>query len=244
MLETEWAGQEPSGAFFAGGGREHWKDTGIAIFSLIRHAELAQDWTFCRQMEPNIRKAVRFLMSLREKARAEGSANGRYGLLARGFCDGGIDGVRPELTNTLWVLAGLEALAGAAKSGRVSGFEGEVQFYRELKAAFRAAARQEMRKHPAGFEYLPMLLGEDPQWKETEAWALPRPQGAQWALSHAIYPGLVFAPDDAIVRGHLALMESCVKEQVPAETGWIAHGGLWNNQAAFQAQIYLWLRNP
>jgi hypothetical protein len=101
-----------------------------------------------------------------------------------------------------------------------------------------------MRKHPAGFEYLPMLLREDPQWREPEAWARPRPQAAQWALSQAIYPGLVFDPGDAIVRGHLALMESCMEEQVPAETGWIAHGGLWNNQAAFQAQIYLLLRNP
>jgi hypothetical protein len=37
-------------------------------------------------------------------------------------------------------------------------------------------------------------------------------------------------------------MAFCVQEHVPAETGWIQHGGLWNNQAAFQAQIHLWLR--
>jgi hypothetical protein len=29
-----------------------------------------------------------------------------------------------------------------------------------------------------------------------------------------------------------------------AETGFLQRGGLWNNQAAFQAQIHLWLRQP
>jgi hypothetical protein len=179
---------------------------------------------------------------LREKARVEGGSLGRYGLLPKGFCDGGIDGIRPELTNTVWVLAGLKALAGVVARQQLDGFEEALRLYRELLAAFRAAANQEMRPHPAGFQYLHMLLKEDPQWNETEAWARPRPQGAQWALSQAIFPGLLFEPSDPIVQGHQALMASCVQEQVPAETGWIQHGGLWTNQAAFQAQIHLWLR--
>ncbi len=57
---------------------------------------------------------MRFLASLRDKARSEGSANGRYGLLAPGFGDGGLGGVRSEFTNTVWVLAGLKAVTEAA----------------------------------------------------------------------------------------------------------------------------------
>jgi hypothetical protein len=244
LLEDEWAGQEASGGFFAGAGREHWKDTGIAIFSLIRHAELAQDWSFFDKMKPGILRAVKFLDGLRGRAVAEGGSLGRYGLLAKGFCDGGIDGIRPELTNTVWVLAGLKALADVVRRRGLEGFEGATRLYQELRLSFLAAARAEMRRHSEGFDYLPMLLKEDPQWQAKQPWALPRPQSAQWALSHAIFPGLVFDPDDWITRGHNALMQSSVREQVPAETGWIQHGGLWNNQAAFLAQIHLWLREP
>jgi GH15 family glucan-1,4-alpha-glucosidase len=35
-LEATWDQQKPSGAIWAGAGREHWKDTGIAIFTLVR----------------------------------------------------------------------------------------------------------------------------------------------------------------------------------------------------------------
>jgi len=244
LLEDEWAGQEASGGFFAGAGREHWKDTGIAIFSLIRHAELAGDWTFFDKMKPGVLRAVKFLEGLRAKAVAEGSSLGRYGLLAKGFCDGGIDGIRPELTNTVWVLAGLKALADIVERRKLEGYGDALRLYRKLRQAFLAAALAEKRRHPNGFDYLPMLLKEDPQWQAQEPWALPRPQGAQWSLSHAIFPGLLFDPEHWITRGHNALMQSCVREQVPAETGWIQHGGLWNNQAAFQAEIHLWLREP
>ena len=39
---------------------------------------------------------------------------------------------------------------------------GTKQFYSELRSAFFAAAQQEMRRHPDGFEYLPMLVKDDP----------------------------------------------------------------------------------
>lgn len=244
LLEDEWASQDSSGAFFAGAGREHWKDTGIAIFSLIRHAELAGDWTFFDTMKPGVLRAVKFLESQRAMAAKEGGSIGRYGLLAKGFCDGGIDGIRPELTNTVWVLAGLKALTDIVERRRLEGFDSAIRLYGDLRQSFLKAAEQERRRHTEGFYYLHMLLAEDPQWQAKEGWALPRPQSAQWALSHAIFPGLLFGPEHWITQGHNALMQSCVREQVPAETGWIQHGGLWNNQAAFQAQIHLWLREP
>ncbi len=66
-----------------------------------------------------------------------------------------------------------------------------------------------MRRHPNGFDYLPMLMKEDAAWNAADPWNRPRPQTAQWALSHAIYPGLVFDRDDPVVRGHIALMQAC-----------------------------------
>jgi hypothetical protein len=92
---------------------------------------------------------------------------------------------------------------------------------------------------PRGFRYLPMLMREDPAM-HLDAWDRPRPQTCQWALSQTIFPGEVFATDSPIVRGHVALMQACTQEDVPADTGWLHHGGVWNYNAAFVAEVYLW----
>lgn len=239
-LRAEWNNQLPSGQVVAGGGDEHWKDTAIAMFTLVRQCELAQDWSLFRELEPNVMRAVDFLVRLRDDTRKGNSTNGRYGLLAPGFPDGGIGGVRSEFTNTVWTLAGLRAVAeagdrlGLKSAGRVN------QFYQELRQAFFAAAKQEVAQHPAGFQYLPMLMKDDPAYKDPDPWARPNPQSAQWALSHAIFPGLVFDKNDPIVRGHISLMQWCTKEEIPSETGWILHEGSWNYGASFAAHVYLW----
>ena len=239
-LETEWGRQLPDGQIVAGGGREHWKDTGIAMFTLVRQAELSQDWTYFRQMQPNVLQAVKFLEGLRSKARSDGSISGHYGILAPGFGDGGLGGIRPEFTNTLWVLAGLKAVTEAAGRLQMSGFDGTRRFYKELRTSFFAAAAQEMRQYPDGFRYLPMLMKEDPAWSDPNPWNRPRPQTAQWALSQAIYPGLVFDKDDPIVTGHIKLMQACTQEDIPADTGWLHHGGVWTYNAPFVSHVYLW----
>lgn len=238
-LLSEWAKQLPSGQIVAGGGGEHWKDTAIAIFTLVRQCELKQSWQMFKDLEPNVRHAIDFLADLRRQARAGESTNGHYGLLAPGFADGGIGGVRSEFTNTVWALAGLKAAMEAADRLGMD-FKGVRNFYDELRASFLSAAKAEMVRHPKGFEYLPMLAHDDPAWKHPDPWNRPRPQTAQWALSHAIFPGLVFDKDDPIVRGHIALMQACTQEDVPAETGWLWHESIWNYNASFAAHVYLW----
>ncbi len=239
-LRAEWNNQLPTGQVVAGGGDEHWKDTAIAMFTLVRQCELAQDWSLFCELEPNVVRAVDFLIRLRDDTRKGTSANGRYGLLAPGFPDGGIGGVRSEFTNTVWSLAGLRAVADAGERLGMKSAGKVHQFYRELREAFFTAAQQEMAQHREGFEYLPMLMKDDPAYSAPDLWARPNPQSAQWALSHAIYPGLVFDKTDPIVRGHIALMQWCTKEEIPSETGWILHEGSWNYGASFAAHVYLW----
>jgi hypothetical protein len=50
--------------------------------------------------------------------------------------------------------------------------------------------------------------------------------------------------DDPIVRGHIALMQGCTQEDVPAETGWLWHESVWNYNASFVAHVYLWAGLP
>ena len=239
-LRSEWSKQVGSGQVIAAGGGEHWKDTAIAMFTLVRQCELKQDWSLLRELEPNVVKAIDFLAGLRDKAVHGDSTNGRYGLLAPGFADGGIAGVRSEFTNTVWTLAGLRAIADAASQLKIASLSKAGSLYRELYASLQQAARKEMVHDPRGFDYLPMIAHDDPQWQDADPWNRPRPQTAQWALSHAIYPGVVFAKGDPIVRGHIALMQACTREDVPAETGWLWHDALWNYNASFAAHVYLW----
>ena len=243
-LETTWARQRADGGIFAGGGAEHWKDTGIAMFTLVRQCELAQDFSYFVKMRPEILRAAGFLRDMRDKGKNEDSANGRYGLLPRGFGDGGLGGLRSEFTNTLWALAGLKAVAETAARLKAPGYEPVSQLYAELGSALRAAMPREMRRHAAGFDYLPMLMKEDKAWEAPNERERPQPQIAQWALSHAIYPGLLFDPADPVVRGHVALMQASTKEDIPAETGWLPHEGVWNYNAAFVAHVYLWAGLP
>jgi hypothetical protein len=239
-LRSEWSRQVESGQIIAGSGGEHWKDTAIAMFTLVRQCELKQDWTLFRDLEPNVVRALDFLISLRDQARLGKSTNGRYGLLAPGFADGGIGGVRSEFTNTVWTLAAVRAVAEAADQLKMSSLAKADKFFRELYAAFQQMAKREVVRHPAGFEYLPMIAHDDPSLADPDPWNRPRPQTAQWALSHAIYPGEVFDKDDPIVRGHIALLQSCTQEDVPVETGWLWHDSLWTYNASFAAHVYLW----
>ncbi len=114
-LEATWSHQLPDGGVFAAAPGEHWKDTAIAMFTMVRQAELSGDWTYFRSMIPNVLRAADFLRRVRDRGRTENSANGQYGLLARGFGDGGLGGLRSEFTNTVWTLAGLRAVLNAAE---------------------------------------------------------------------------------------------------------------------------------
>ena len=243
-LRSEWTKQAATGQVIAESGGEHWKDTAIAMFTLVRQCELKQDWTFFHELEPNVVHALDFLISLRDKARSGPSINGRYGLLAPGFADGGIGGVRSEFTNTVWTLAALRAVANAADQLKMPSLAKAREFFRELYEAFQQMAKREMVRHPAGFEhlpeYLPMIAHDDSSVTDPDPWNRPRPQTAQWALAHSIFPGEVFAKNDPIVRGYIALMQSCTQEDVPAETGWLWHDSLWTYNASFTAHVYLW----
>lgn len=240
-MRTTWSRQEKSGQVIAGGGSEHYKDTAIAMFTLVRQCELSQDWSALREFQPNVVAALAYIDSLRARAQAEGGVMGRYGLLPKGFADGGLGGSRDEFTNTLWIMAGLKAIGAAGEQQRVPQIARATGMYRELRTAFNAAASQEIRSYHGKFQYLPMLMKDDSDWQLPNPWDRPRPQTAQWALSHTIFPGRVFNPYDPIVRGHVELMQAVRQENIPAETGWSHHEAVWNYNAAFVAEVYLWL---
>jgi hypothetical protein len=240
-LRTIWSRQQSTGQIIAAAGKQHWKDTGTPMFTLVRQCELSQDWSLLHELEPQVVHAIAFLRSLQIQAKKQDSALGRYGLLPMGDADGGIGGERDEFANTLAVLWGLKAIALAGEQQKMDSLKDARALFSELEAAFFKAAPQEMRRYETGFEFLPTLLKNDPEWALTDPWDRPRPQSAQWALSHAIFPGLIFSPQHPIVRGHVQLMQAVTKEDIPAETGWAHHEAVWAYNSSFVAHVYLWL---
>lgn len=240
-LRTMWTRQQSTGQLIGAAGLGHWKDTGIPLYALVRQCELGQDWSLLHELEPQVVHAIAFLRSLQVRAKQEDSALGRYGLLPKGNSDGGIGGDRDEFANTLLVMFGLKAIARAGEQQKMGSLKDARALFSELEAAFFKAAPQEMRRHESGFEFLPTLLKNDPLWELPDPWDRPRPQSAQWAFSHATFPGLIFPPQHPIVQGHVKLMQAVTKEDIPAETGWAQHEAVWAYNSAFVAEVYLWL---
>src|SRR5208337_2140596 len=131
------------------------------------------------------------------------TANGKYGLLPQGFGDSGIGGIRSEFTNTIWTLVALKKMTDVTKRFKLDRFPKLNQFYSELRVAFYISGKAELRKHPKGFSFLPMLMKDDPQWSEKDERKQPRVQAAQIYLTQASYPGLLFIPDDFFVNGNV-----------------------------------------
>ncbi|MBI3195190.1 MAG: twin-arginine translocation signal domain-containing protein [Ignavibacteriae bacterium] len=243
-LESIWNLQNSAGGIFAGGGENHWKDTAAAIYMLIRQAELSQNWDYFNELWPDAHKAALYLKNLRDKAFKDGTVNGRYGILPQGFGDSGIGGIRSELTNTLWALIGLKSMQETADRLFLINRVEIREFYRDLWIAYRNAATQEMRQHQNGFKFLPMLMKDDPKWEDSNELNRPKVQAAQIYLSHAIIPGYLYELDSDIVLGHIELMKAIVKEDIPAETGWLAHDAVWPYNAPIVSQTLLWVGQP
>ncbi|HEV8538364.1 MAG TPA: hypothetical protein VGR15_05500, partial [Bacteroidota bacterium] len=227
-LEWMWDRQQSDGSFAGGAGEAHWKDTAAPVYALVREAELKQNWDHFRELYPDAVKAMVHLKDLRDKAVNDGTANGKYKLLPRGYGDSGLGGIRSELTNTLWALIALRHLNDVAKRLFLPRRDEISIFYDDLRLNFRNAIREEMRKHPNGFSYLPMLMKDDPQWSEPDVRKQPRPQAAQIYLSQAIYPGLVASGD----VGHVELMQAVTQEDIPIETGWMKEEAVWTYNGA------------
>ena len=211
--------------------KDYSKENGIVLWTCIRHAQLTQDKAWLESVWPKLQRIAEYIRTIRRKTLANDSPLDD-GLVPPGFPDGGIGGLRYEYTNPYWNLLGLRALVQGAhwlgKANQAAAWQIE---YDDFMAAFRKAATRYMRKDPLGNAYLPILMGD--------AAAKELPQRAQWAFCHAVYPGQIFAKDDPLVAGNMAMLEATEREGMVYGTGWNATG-IWNYFASFYGHAWLW----
>ena len=211
--------------------KDYSKENGIVLWTCVRHAQLTQDKAWLESVWPKLERIAGHIKRLRRDTLLNGSPLDD-GLVPPGFPDGGIGGIHSEYTNPYWNLIGLRAFVQAARwLGKEDDADAWQKEYDDFMSAFRKAAARDMKTDPQGNRYLPILMdGQD------------LPQRGQWGFCHAVYPGQIFAKDDPLVAGNMAMLEATEREGMVYGTGWDATG-IWNYFASFYGHAWLWQGN-
>jgi hypothetical protein len=209
----------------------YWKESGIVLWIVTRHARLTGDKDWLRQQWPKLEGAFGFIGHLRRLASKDPQSL-YYRLIPPGMSDGGVPGDNAEYTNVYWSLLGMRAAVDAARwLGKTEQADRWQREYDDFYAAFRQAARRDMRKDSHGNTYLPIVMGNVGH---------RLPQCAQWAFCHAVFPGKVFAVDDPLVLGNMAMLRATEREGMVFGTGWMSDG-IWGYFGSFYGHAWLWL---
>ena len=223
--------QEPDGGFRLKA--RYWKETGIVLWTVARHARLTNDRAWLRSVWPQVEKAADFIRRLRHLEDAGDPSSPIHRLAPYGDIDGGIsnmgdDEKLPEFSNTYWLLTGLKAAAEAAEwLGETAAAREWMGEFEDMRRFFLAAAATNLRTDAHGNRYLPIRIGADDP-----------PQKGQWAFCHAVHPGAVFQANDPFVRGMLAMLDAPQVEGLVFDTGWMKDG-LWTYFSSFLGHAHL-----
>ena len=214
--------------------KDYSKENGIVLWTCVRHAHLTQGKAWLESLWPKLERVAEHIKRLRKET-LKNDTPLDDGLVPAGFPDGGIGGVHDEYTNPYWNLLGLHSFVEAARwLGKADAAAAWQKEYEDFMAAFRKSAARDQRKDANGNLFLPILMGE--------AGAKELPQRGQWGFCHAVYPGQIFAKDDPLVTGNLAMLAATEREGMVYGTGWDATG-IWNYFASFYGHAWLWQGN-
>ncbi len=128
----------------------YWKESGIVLWIVTRHARLTGDKDWLRQQWPKLDGAFNFICQLREQASKDPRAL-YYRLIPPGMSDGGVPGDNAEYTNVYWTLVGMRAaIEGAQWLGKTAQAGQWQREYDDFYAAFRKAAQRDTASRSAG----------------------------------------------------------------------------------------------
>lgn len=211
------------------GGVAFSKKTGLRLWMIWRHAQLTGDWSWLGEMWTRVESNVNKIIEYR-KMTMDDPKQANYGLMPIGFGDGGLGGRHREYTNVYWTLAGLKAAIQMAQklNKSTSAWEAEYQDYWQR---FDKSRNRDKRADTFGNIYVPPTMkGEQEQL----------PQRGAWSFMQSIFPGCIFADDDELMLGTMAMLDATAQEGLIYGTGWLANG-IWNYAASFYGHAHLWL---
>ncbi|NND70888.1 MAG: hypothetical protein HKN43_04860 [Rhodothermales bacterium] len=210
------------------------RETAHLIYIVCRYARLTQEWDWLDANWSSMVAAMNHIAHLRQQASEDRDAL-YYGLLPPGLTDGGIGGVGSTYGSTYWALIAVaEAVRTAEQLGKPQAAEWRAE-YEDFLASFRAAQKRDQQADDEGNVFLPLKMDFDP--------ASDIPQRGQWGLIHSLYAGQFLDPDEPIVRGTLAMLESRTIEDHVHSLGWL-DGGIWPIFEAHRAIAYNYVGEP
>lgn len=211
---------------------QHWKETGIALVTINRHAHMIQDKEWLRRYWPQFRRAVGAVEKFRRSGNAANPQALNYRLSPEGFGDAGIM-IEPEYTSNHWLLAGMKAAVEAAEwLGETQDLEAWTKEYSDFEQTFQKAIARDAKTDSHGNRYIPAVMG--PRTKE------PFSRG-EWGFLSGVYPGGIFAKDDPLMVGTLKMLAAY---QYEGEGGLIEDCGwssFWTVCTSMYARDLLWL---
>jgi len=212
------------------GGIAFSKKTGLRLWMILRHWQLTGEDAWLEKMWPKVQFNVEKIIEYR-KMTMEDSSQANYGLMPIGFGDGGLGGRHREYTNIYWTLAGLKAAIAMAEhleQPLAAVWKAE---FADYWGYFDRARHRDKLRDDHGNEYVPVTMkGELPQL----------PQRGAWAFLHSIYPGRIFASDDELMGGTLAMLDANQREGLIYGTGWDP-AGIWTYAGSFYGHAHVWL---
>ena len=207
----------------------HWKETGIVLWVIKRHAQLTGDKKWLESKWDNVTRAVGYIDSMRISTMKDKNAP-NYGLIPAGFSDGGLSSKTYEFTNVYWTLNGLKSAVDIAIMLKR---ENEAKIWKEkydsMFADYQVAAKRSLKTDSCGNKAVPIYIVDSCQI-----------QRGQWAFCHAIFPGKIFSNDDPLMIGTMNMLKCNECEGLVYETGW-QNKGIWNYFGSFYAHAWLWL---
>jgi len=212
--------QEPGGKIRVMYPIEMQRETPMFAWVMGRYARLANNRPWLRSNWSRMVGAMNHVRNARNETLKDPSVP-YFGLMPPGFVDGGIAGLTSDYSTVFWSLTGIEMAIDMAKWVGDTKSETEWQsLYNDLLASFRTAAKRDARRDIHGNLYLPVRVADT---TTTDA-----PQRAQWAICEPIILSTMFPPDDPLVLGTLAMLDSSRVQGLPVTFGWLNGGiGTW-----------------
>lgn len=227
----------------------HWKETGIALVALYRHARMTQDKKWLRAHWPQFSRAVAAIDKFRHTGSSADPSAPNYHLSPVGFGDGGVM-VEAEYTNNHWLLAGLKAAVDAANwLGESADAQTWAAQYADYIDAFQKAIKRDARIDTHGNHYIPAIMGGKPTGATGGNEYTPtivndndkESASGEWAFLLGVAPGHIFEKNDPLMLGTLKMMEA---HEAPEQGGIIEGCGwssFWTACSSFYARDLLWL---
>lgn len=213
-----------------------YRETANFIQQMVMYAEYSGDDAWLLNRWDQLKRGIAYLQELRNSTLSDPNAI-YYGLFPPGFTDGGLAGVNPEYSSVYYTLGALHSALRTVK--RLEMDEPELdnwrRFYVDLRTAFNASARRDMRKDEFGNWFLPMRIGEtDPK---------VRPTMAQWGILEAINLAEMFSKGDTLAEGTMSVLLQHTSQGLAVGTGWL-EDALWPWFSMIQGAAHVHMEQP